>query len=164
MGTAISRFSRNRHVVCFQEVHGNRADIFNSFTRWLPGWMIVQSACCDSHGVDTPASGGVVTAICPELCKLCTVEDRVIVPGRCLWITLCCNSFGLRKRVHVLNLHNYGFSGDQVTAVGAVLDDIVQGSASRPKEEFGVLIGDFNFMAGDDRVFQVGAPPVGLYF
>ena len=32
---------------------------------------------------------------------------------------------------------------------------------SRPKEEFGVLIGDYNFMAKDDRVFQVGTPPIG---
>ena len=33
-------------------------------------------------------------------------------------------------------------------------------SVSKPKEGFGVLIGDYKFMAKDDRVFQVGSPPI----
>ena len=140
MGSTMSSFAKNRHVVCFQEVHGNMADIVLSFTQWLPGWLIVRSSCCDSDGFDAPASVGVVTAICPMLRGLCTVEDRVIVPGRCLSVTLCPDSFGLRKRVHILNLHNYGFTGGQVSAVGAVLDKNFQDSVSRPKEEFGVII------------------------
>ena len=59
-----------------------------------------------------------------------------------------------------MNLHNYGFSGVQVAAVGAALDIVFADSVSKPKEEFGVLIGDYNFMAKDDRVFQVGSPPI----
>ena len=33
-------------------------------------------------------------------------------------------------------------------------------SVPKPKEERGVLIGDYKFMAKDDRVFQVGSPPI----
>ena len=33
-------------------------------------------------------------------------------------------------------------------------------SLSKPKEVFGVLIGDYNFMAKDDGVFHVGSPPI----
>ena len=91
---------------------------------------------------------------------MCTFEERVIVPGRCLSVALCLNSFGLRKRLHILNLHNYGFSGAQVAAVGVALDKCFADSVSKPKEEFGVLIGDYNFIAKDDRVFQVGSPPI----
>ena len=122
MGSTTSSFARNRHVVCFQEVHGNMADILLSFTRWLPGWLIVRLSCCDSDGFDDPAFGAVVIAICSMLRGLCPVEDRAIVPGRCLSVTLCSDSSGLHKRVHILNLHNYGFTGGQVSAVGAVLD------------------------------------------
>ena len=53
---------------------------------------------------------------------LCYVEDRMIVPGRCLSVTLCFDSFGLHQRVHILNLHKFGFTGGQVSAVGVVLD------------------------------------------
>ena len=66
--------------------------------------------------------------------------------------------FWLAEEDAHLNLHNFGFTGGQVSAVGAVLDHLFADSVSRRKEEFGVIIGDFNFMAGDDRVFQVGSP------
>ena len=32
---------------------------------------------------------------------------------------------------------------------------------SRPKTESGIILRDFSFIAGDDRVFKVGSPPVG---
>ena len=67
MGSTISSFAKKRHVVCFQEVHGNMADILPSFTQWLRGWLIVRSSCCDSDGFDAPASGVLVIAICPIL-------------------------------------------------------------------------------------------------
>ena len=98
------------------------AEILLSFSEWLPGWLIVRSSCCDSEGFESPASGGLVIAICPLLCGLCTVEDGVIVPGRCLSATLCSDSFGLQKGVHILNLHNFGFTGGQVSAVGVAAD------------------------------------------
>ena len=98
IGTTVSNFAKNRRTVCFQEVHGNMADILLSFTRWFPGWLIVRSSCRDSDGFDAPASGGVVNATCLMLRGLCTVEDRVIVPGRSLSVTLCSNFFGFYKR------------------------------------------------------------------
>lgn len=73
MGSTISSFAKNRHVVCFQEVHGNMADISLSVSRWLPGWLIVRSSCCDSDEFDAPAPGRLVTAVCLMLWGLCSV-------------------------------------------------------------------------------------------
>ena len=103
MGSTISSFAKNRLVVCSQEVHGDMADILFPFTQWFPRWLTVRSSCCDSDGFDAPVSGGVVIAICPMLRGLCSVEERVIVPGRCLSVSLCSDSLGLRKRVHILS-------------------------------------------------------------
>ena len=157
--SAVRRFAKNRHIVCFQEVHGGAAAILLSFNRWLPGWEICLSAFCDVHGSESPAVGGVVIAICPDLCKLCNVKSEVIVPGRCLSVTLSSCASGLQRYLHILNLHNFGFSGAQVAAVGAVLDTTLKDCLVRPDKVFAVLIGDFNFMARDDRVYKVGSPP-----
>ena len=92
MSPTISNFVKNRHIVCIQEIHGNMADLSLSFSQWLPGWLIARSSCCDSGGFESPASGGLVIAICFMLRGLCTIEDRVIVPGRCLSVTLCSDS------------------------------------------------------------------------
>ena len=31
-------------------------------------------------------------------------------------------------------------------------------NAARPEEEFGIILGDLNFLSGDDRVFKAGMP------
>ena len=111
MGPIIAKYVRNRHVVCFQEVHGNRDDILLTFSQWLPGWSIFVSGCLDFQGFASPGSGGVVTAVCPNLNRLCSFEERILVDGRCLLVSLCSHSLGLYKRVHVINLHNYGLTG-----------------------------------------------------
>ena len=61
--------------------------------------------------------------------------------------------------MHTSNIHNFGLSGDQVSAIGIELDKVFQDTSTRPKEEFGIILGDFNCIAGDDRVFKVGSPP-----
>jgi hypothetical protein len=158
MGPIVAKYVHNRHVVCFQEVHGNRDDILWTFSQWLPGWSIFVSGCLDFQGFAAPGSGGVVSAVCPNLSKVCSFEERILVDGRCLLLSLCSNSLGLYKRVHIINLHNFGLSGGQVSYIGQELDKKIQDNAARPKEEFGIIIDDFNFLSGDDRVFKVGQP------
>jgi len=80
MGPIISKLSQNRDIVCFQE-HGTEPEFLQSFSQWLPGWLIVRSGCFDFQGFPAPGSGGVVTAICRKLRRLCSFEERVIVPG-----------------------------------------------------------------------------------
>jgi len=159
MRPIVAKYVKDRHVVCFQEVHGNRDDILLTFSQWLPGWSIFVSGCLDSQGFASPGSGGVVTVVCPNLSRMCSFEERILVDGRCLLVSLCSNTLGLYKRVHILNLHNYGLSGVQVDGIGQKLDEFFQGNAARPMEEFGILIGDLNFLAADERVFKVGHPP-----
>ena len=137
MGPIISRYSRNRHIVCFQEVHGNRDDILLTFSQWLPGWSLFVSGCLDSQGFAAPGSGGVVTAICPNLSRLCSFEERILVNGRCLLVSLCSHSLGLYKRVHIINLHNYGLTGGQVSSIGEELDKIFRTMRFDPRKSLG---------------------------
>ena len=102
MGSIIPKFVLNRHIVCFQEVHGTGAEFLLSFPKWLLGWLIARSDCFDFQGFPAPGSGGVVTAIYFKLRRLCSFEEKVVVPGRCLLVTLCSNTFGLYKRVHIV--------------------------------------------------------------
>ena len=122
MGPIISKYSRNRHILCLQEVHGNRDDILLTFSQWLPGWSFFVSGCMDSQGFAAPGSGGVVTAICPSLSRLCSFEEQILVDGRCLMVTLCSQSLGLYKRVHIFNIHNFGLTSGQVSLIGEELD------------------------------------------
>ena len=140
-------------------VHGNRDDILLTFTQWLPGWSVFVSGCLDSQGFDLPGSGGMVTAVCPNLSKLCSFEEQILVDGRCLLVSLCSNSLGVYKGVHIINLHNFVLSGGQVFGIGQKLDENNLDNSASPMEEFGFIIGGFNFLSGDDRVFKVGQPP-----
>ena len=88
MGNAIRKFANNRHILCFQEVHGHREAVVASFGRWLPGWNIVSSVCVDAQNFADPASGGGVIAVCPKLNSFCKTEPKEIVPGRCLSVSL----------------------------------------------------------------------------
>ena len=45
MGDAIRKLVFNRNILRFQEVHGHRAAVIASFSRWLLGWNIVSSVC-----------------------------------------------------------------------------------------------------------------------
>ena len=65
---------------------------------------------------------------------------------------------GHLRNLHVLTVHNYGISSEQVSAVGAELDRLSGVCLRQPNRGFGVFIGDFNFSARDDRVFKVGRP------
>ena len=67
VGNATRKLAVNRHALCFQEVHGHRAAVVASFSRWLLGWSIVPSVCADAQNFPDPASGGIVIAVCPKL-------------------------------------------------------------------------------------------------
>ena len=97
MRCEVQRLARNRHILCFQEVHGRDSEIVSTFSRWLPNWKICGSACVADDGLQLHASGGVVTAICPALVRRCSFVEKILVPGRCVDISiLCgCKSFDL---------------------------------------------------------------------
>ena len=78
MGPIISKYSHNRHVACFQEVHGNKDDLLLTFSQWLPGWSIFVSGCLDFQGFASPGSGGVVIAVCTNLNRSCSFEKRFL--------------------------------------------------------------------------------------
>jgi hypothetical protein len=118
MGNAIRKLAVNRHILCFQEVHGHSAAVRASFNRWLPGWNIVPSVCVDSQGFPDPAAGGVVIAICPKLSSFCEIEPQEIVPGRCLSVSLSALVDGLQRNLQVLTVHNYGLTFSQVNDIG----------------------------------------------
>ena len=80
MRCEVQRLARNRHILCFQEVHGRDSEIFATFSRWLPNWKIVGSACVADDGLQLHASGGVVTAICPALMRRCSFVEKILVP------------------------------------------------------------------------------------
>ena len=63
MGRLIAKYSNNLHVVCFQEVHGNRDDLLLTFSRCLPGWSIFVLGCSDFQGFAAPGFGGLVIAV-----------------------------------------------------------------------------------------------------
>ena len=158
MGNAIRKLAHNRHVLCFQEVHGHSAAVRASFGRWLPGWTIVPSVCLDYQGFPDPASGGIVIAVCPKLASSCEIEPLEIVPGRCLSVSLSALVGGLQRNLQVLTVHNYGLSFSQVNDIGIQLDSVLQVCQSHPCQYFSLLTGDFNFAARDDRTFKIGRP------
>ena len=108
-----------------------------------------------------PWFGGSGYCCLSKLNKLGSFEGRILVDGSCLLVSMCSNSLGLYKRVHIINLRNFWLSGGQVSNIGQELDDLFQDNAARPKEEFGIILGGFNFFSGDDRVFKVGLPSSG---
>ena len=158
MGNAIRKLVLNRHILCFQEVHGHSAAVRASFSRWLPGWNIVPSVCVDSQGFPDPASGGVVIAVCPKLASFCEIEPLEIVPGRCLSVSLSALVGGLQRNLQILTVHNYGLSFSQVNDVGMQLDSVLQVCQAQPCQFFALILGDFNFAARDDRTFKIGRP------
>ena len=95
MGNAVRKLAVNIDILRFQEVHGYNVAALASFKRWLPGWNIMHSGCVDTNFFSDPASGGCVIAICLELCIICEIEPKEIVPGRCLSVSLSSNAGGL---------------------------------------------------------------------
>ena len=157
-GAAIRRLSNNRHILCFQEVHGKSFAVKAFFNRILPGWHISLSVCKDCQDFEDPSSGGVVIAICPRLSRECNIELLEIVPGRCLSVSLWARISGIKRNLHILTLHNFGLSNEQVSAVGNILNTIGDTCRRFPTQDFACLIGDFNFSAREDRIFKVGRP------
>ena len=100
----------------------------------MPGWSIFVSGCLDFQGFAAPGSGGLVIAVSPNLNKLCSFEERILVDGRCLLVSLCSNSLGLRTRVHIINLHNFGLSGGQVSDIGQELDQQIRTTRPDPRK------------------------------
>ena len=66
-GQKVQSFSKNSHILLFQEVHGFEAEIRDTFSRWLPGWVFVISVFETVDGFVSTATGGVVIAFCPML-------------------------------------------------------------------------------------------------
>ena len=95
-------------------------------------------------------------AICPKLSSVCSIVPLEIVPGRCLSVSIWAHISGIPRNLHILTLHNYGLSGEQVSTVGVVLVRLNEACLRQPHKNFALLIGDFNFSARDDRVFKVG--------
>ena len=158
MGNAIRKLALNRHILCFQEVHGHSSAVRASFNRWLSGWNIVPSVCVDSQGFPDPASGGIVIAICPKLSSFCEIEPQEIVPGRCLSVSLSALVGGLQRNLQILTVHNYGLTFSQVNDIGNMLDLSFETCQAQPYQFFSLLTGDFNFGARDDRNFKIGRP------
>ena len=63
----IQVLARGRHILCFQEVHGQESEVLHSFALLLPRWRFVVSTCVTEDGLQRHAAGGVVIAICPEI-------------------------------------------------------------------------------------------------
>ena len=114
-GTAIRRLSNNRHILCFQEVHGKSAAVKGFFCRVLPGWNINLSVCRDFQHFEDLSSRGVVVAVCPKLSRECNLELLEIVPGRCLSVSLWVRDSGVKRNLHILILHNYGLNNEQTS-------------------------------------------------
>ena len=82
------------------------------------------SVCRDLQNFEDPSSGGVVIAVCPKLSKVCNIEPLEIVPGRCLSVSLWALDSGIKRNLHILSLHNYGLSNEQVSSIGNVLHSL----------------------------------------
>ena len=88
MGGQVARLAKVGHILCLQEVHGLCGDILLQFRVWLPGWRIFVSPFFHPDGTANPASGGVVTAICPAISLVANFEEQCLVPGRCIGISI----------------------------------------------------------------------------
>lgn len=155
MGDFVRSLGQRREVLCFQEVHGMEAEILREFARWLPGWKISFSVSVSHDRMQAPGVGGLVTAISPRIVALAeTIDFLTIIPGRVLhtWVVVA------GRTLNILNIHNYGLSRLQVCRVGELLDDLRDSDANNPMHSFSIAIGDFNYMAKNERTFQVGKP------
>jgi len=152
LGNMVRKLSNGRQVLCFQEVHGLEAEIIHQFQVWLPGWKIFCSVSISADGTQSPGAGGVVTAICPKLKGMANLMDTVLVPGRCLVTSILLGS----KVLTVLNLHNYGFKVPQVQRIGNFMSSLALDVKNDPSSQIGILLGDLNIKAEDERSFKVG--------
>ena len=107
---------------------------------------------------EDPSSGGIVIAICPKLSRVCNIVPLEIVPGRCLSVSLWALVSGIKRNLHILTLHNFGLSNDNVSSIGSILHTLGEDCRRQPTQEFAYLSVDFNFSARDDRIFKVGRP------
>ena len=111
MGNVVKELAVNRHVLCFEEVHGPKASVVACFNRWLSGWNILASVRLASQDFEDPAPGGVVIAICPSLNNVCSAEPYEIVPGRCLSVSSFAHVSGLLRTLQVLLFIIMGLMG-----------------------------------------------------
>ena len=135
-GAAIRRLSNNRDILCFQEVHGKSPAVKAFFNRNLPGWHISLSVCRDLQYSEDPSLGGVVIAICPKLNGVCNIVPLEIVPGRCLSVSLWALVSGIERNLHIVALHNFGLSNENVFSIGSVLHTLGDECRRLPTQEF----------------------------
>ena len=152
MGDKIRSISKGIHILCLQEVHGLEGEAALFLSGILPGWKVCHSACLSGDGLALRASGGVLIAICPILMIDSVLTETVLIPGRCMGITLLQGD----KKIMVGNMHNFGLSGEQIRCVSDFASTtrlLVNGDPSR---NFGILVGDFNFLARGESKFVCG--------
>jgi len=152
MGRVIQRFAANRHILCFQEVHGLEGEVLHHFEALLPRWKIFCSSSLDQDGLPMANAGGVVTAICPELAAQANFEERCLVPGRCVAVSILAGA----RVLTVLNLHNYGLQTSQVQFLATYLSSLAINIKVNPCARFGILVGDLNIKAENEKSFKVG--------
>jgi hypothetical protein len=151
MGCHIKRLAKVGHILCFQEVHGVEGDIFLQFGAWLPSWKIFVSPFLHPDGTANSASGGVVIAVCPAIALVANFEERFLVPGRCMGLSI----FVEDKVLTVVNIHNYGYTRAQVKSLGSHLSHIAHNGKVNPLCCFGMCVGDFNIKAENEKSFKI---------
>ena len=117
----VRKLSVGAHILCFQEVHGKDCEIPEHFGSSLPSWRIRWSTPRSGDDLQMHTSGGVVIVVAPHLALMDNFEDRLIIPGRCIGISV----LGWDKFLSVINLHNYGLLASQVNAIGNFMSSLV---------------------------------------
>ena len=151
-GDYLRNFGKKVHILCLQEMHGLEVEVNQFLARVLPHWKIFHSACVSSDGLQLHSSGGIVIAICPELMVGSVCVETVLVPGRCLAVSL----FNSGRVLSVFNTHNFGLDNHSIRDINNMASSVRAQVVAEPTRNFACFVGDLNFSAPGESKFVCG--------
>ena len=157
MRSQLTRISKHAHIMCLQECHGFHRDVLMTLRSWFPAWHIEHSGCFFPDGTANPNAGGVIIAICQELCAVATFNSLCLIPGRVLSISLFC----MDQILTVLNVHNFDLSLNDMRIIRRFMNNLNFDVKANPTLRLAVLAGDINIKAENEMSYKIGSSSVG---
>lgn len=134
------------------ECQGDETQLDRELGRAFPGhWRVVSV-------LPGAVAGGIVVWIAADLMPQMDIRVKEIAPGRVLCVEARAREVDTCLRLHVV--HNFGLSQPQLRHWAGVADEAMRQVHRRPRAVMMMLLGDWNYLEGDDKKARVGGNAV----